>query len=624
MTTATEVVRDLRKGGTQYRHADVLSIDEPSRTLELAFSSEAAEVQTWSGVEILGHRPGEVCLHRLGDSAALLLDHNPRDQIGVVQSASIDRDQRGRAIVRFGRSPRAEEILRDVLDGIRKHVSVGYLVHQVEVIGQRDAGPLYRATDWEPIEISIVSIPADPSVGIGRALENPPQDTATVSQHTPGTPEDKTMTEPSTPAHADTTNAPQPTSNATDTPNSVDAERTRVRHIADLGKTYGHLELAHDYITQGQSPEAFQRALLTKLTDKAPMPQSEPHTQTGIGLSTQEIRHYSIVRAVRALLPNASQTDRNAAAFEIACSAAAEKTYGKQARGLLIPSDVLNRAFSTTTPTDGPGSNIIATELHASSFIEILRNKTWVMQRATVMGGLVGNVDIPRQKGTTQAYWVGEGESPEKSKPALDQIHFTPKSLAAYTDITRRLLLQSTPDAEQIVRSDLLNVMALEVDRAAIYGSGSDMQPTGVKHHSGINAVSFAQKGQPTFAELVQMETQIALNNADVNAMSYAFNAGIRGYAKTALKFPQTAASGTIWESGNTVNGYPASVSNQIKAGDVFFGNWTDLIIAMWGGLDITVDPYSLSTSGGTRIVVFQDVDFNIRRTESFCYGAAA
>ncbi|UIT42761.1 HK97 family phage prohead protease [Xylella fastidiosa] len=167
MTTATEVVRDLRKGGTQYRHADVLSIDEPSRTLELAFSSEAAEVQTWSGVEILGHRPGEVRLHRLGDSAALLLDHNPRDQIGVVQSASIDRDQRGRAIVRFGRSPRAEEILRDVLDGIRKHVSVGYLVHQVEVIGQRDAGPLYRATDWEPIEISIVSIPADPPSASG-------------------------------------------------------------------------------------------------------------------------------------------------------------------------------------------------------------------------------------------------------------------------------------------------------------------------------------------------------------------------------------------------------------------------------------------------------------------------
>ncbi|WP_196489615.1 HK97 family phage prohead protease, partial [Xylella fastidiosa] len=200
---------------------------------------------------ILGHRPGEVRLHRLDNGAALLLDHNPRDQIGVVESASIDSDQRGRAIVRFGRSPRAEEILRDVLDGIRKHVSVGYLVHQVEVIGQRDTGPLYRATDWEPIEISIVSIPADPSVGIGRALENPPQDTPAAAPHTPCTPEDQPMTEPSPPTHADTTSTPPPTSNDTGTLNGVDAERTRVRHIADLGKTYGHLELAHDYITQG-------------------------------------------------------------------------------------------------------------------------------------------------------------------------------------------------------------------------------------------------------------------------------------------------------------------------------------------------------------------------------------
>nr|WP_326490831.1 phage major capsid protein [Xylella fastidiosa] len=96
-----------------------------------------------------------------------------------------------------------------------------------------------------------------------------------------------------------------------------------------------------------------------------------------------------------------------------------------------------------------------------------------------------------------------------KSKPALDQIHFTPKSLAAYTDITRRLLLQSTPDAEQIVRSDLLNVMALEVDRAAIYGSGSDMQPTGVKHHSGINAVSFAQKGNPHLLNLSRWKRKL-------------------------------------------------------------------------------------------------------------------
>jgi hypothetical protein len=104
--------------------------------------------------------------------------------------------------------------------------------------------------------------------------------------------------------------------------------------------------------------------------------------------------------------------------------------------------------------------------------------------------------------------------------------------------------------------------------------------------------------------------------------MSYAFNAGIRGYLKTALKFPTSASDATIWEPGNTVNGYDANVSNQVAVGDVLFGNWADLIIAMWGGLELTVDPYALSTSGGLRLVALQDVDINIRHVESFCYGS--
>ncbi|MDT9105874.1 phage major capsid protein, partial [Escherichia coli] len=134
-------------------------------------------------------------------------------------------------------------------------------------------------------------------------------------------------------------------------------------------------------------------------------------------------------------------------------SRAAEKAAGKPSQGIMIPPDVLNRAFSTTTPAGGPGSNVVAQELMAGSFIELLRKKAWLLKRATTMGGLVGNVDIPRQKGATQAYWVGEGGSPTPGEPALDQVHFTPKTLGAYTDITRRLMLQSTPDAELIVRN---------------------------------------------------------------------------------------------------------------------------------------------------------------------------
>jgi hypothetical protein len=120
------------------------------------------------------------------------------------------------------------------------------------------------------------------------------------------------------------------------------------------------------------------------------------------------------------------------------------------------------------------------------------------------------------------------------------------------------------------------------------------------------------------------METDIAAANADVDGMAYVINARARGAAKTTLKFPGVNGSATIWEQGNTINGYAVETTNQIENGDVWFGNWADYIVAMWGGLDMMVDPYSLSTSGGTRIVVFQDVDLNIRRIGSFTYANKA
>jgi HK97 family phage major capsid protein len=244
------------------------------------------------------------------------------------------------------------------------------------------------------------------------------------------------------------------------------------------------------------------------------------------------------------------------------------------------------------------------------------------MKRARTLAGLVGNVDIPRQNAATQAYWVGEAGSPTGNQPGIDQIAFSPKTVGATTDITRRLMMQATPDAEIIVRDDILKVMALEIDRVAIYGSGSSNQPMGLKNITGISSVSFGTPGQPSFAELVQMETDVALADADVDGMSYSFNAGIRGHLKTTLKFPGVNGSQTIWEQGNTVNGYGTNTSNQIASGEVYFGNWMDLVIAMWGGLELTVDPYSLSTSGGLRLVALQDIDINIRHKESFTYGA--
>lgn len=659
---------DFNKGSL-VRTMEVRSTDTANRTVELAFSSEI-EVERWYGIEILDHSPESVRLDRLRDGGALLVDHDWTDQVGVVESVSIDADRRGRAVVRFGRSARADEIFNDIVDGIRKHVSVGYRVLAAKLEETRDEWQdVYRITEWEPYEISIVSVPADNSVGVGRSFDKPQEEQRASKPDTAGTvevpaptnivSEDKrnmnekilrdekgNLVRAMVDESGDITKVLELIERAGDDSRSAEqrgreAEQARVRSITEMGEKYNARDLALTAIKDGVTAEEFQRSLLDHLNN----PQREPANPAGgngnrsaggsrplsemptanLGMSDSEVRRYSIFRAIRALQPNASQADREAAAFELECSEAAQRQLGRTAQGILVPNDVLTRAFNAGGAANTPagattGQNLVETEFMAGSFIDMLRNRTTIMRLANIMGGLVGNVDIPKQTGGATAYWIGEGEDAPETTPTIGQLGLSPKTVAAYTDITRRLLMQSTPDAEGIVRRDLAAAIALAIDYAAYYGTGENNQPLGLANYTGINAVPFSGV-QPTYSELVQMESEIAADNADVNSMAYVLNAVGRGAAKTTPKFGSGTDAGVIWEPGGTLNGYRAEVTNQIKTGDVFFGNFADFLIGMWGGMDLTVDPYSLSKSGGLRIVVFQDVDFAVRRVESFALG---
>ncbi|MGN5187199.1 phage major capsid protein [Aeromonas veronii] len=658
---------DFNAKGSMHRDMEVDSFDVEKRTVSLAFSSELP-VERWFGFEVLDHSPSSIRLDRLRDGAPLLLNHDWDDQIGVIESVTIGDDRRGRAIVRFSRNKDADDIFQDVMDGIRRHVSVGYRIMAAKLEEIEGGDDTYRIIDWEPYEISIVSVPADPSVGVGRSLEIPQEDgkrpkgdAGTIERGTTAknstTEEVRTMNEKILrdgkgnlvramvdaegkilevlevleEAGADVRNAQT---------GAAKAERERTASILQMGTQYDCRELAEKAVAAGDTVDAFRAAVLDHINTrgaKKPAGQpAQPSQRSGtplsemqsadIGLTDQEVRNYSIFRAVRALQPNATRADREAAAFELECSETAQRQLGKTAQGILIPQDVLNsRAFNAGGAANTPngaqsGQNLVDTTFMGGSFIDMLRNRTTIMRLATTMGGLVGNVDIPRQTGGATAYWLGEGEDAQEGTPTIGQLEMSPKTLGAYTDITRRLLMQSSMDAEGIVRRDLVNAMSQAIDFAGYYGSGAGNQPRGMKNYTGINAVDFAA-ALPTFEELVAMESAIAADNADIGQMGYIGNAAFRGHCKTKPKFG-TGTESTIWEPGNTINGYNTEISNQIAAGDVFFGNFADMLIGMWGGLDLTVDPYSLSKSGGLRIVVFQDVDFVLRRVESFCWGS--
>ncbi len=663
MTTKTaqqresELLAKINGGDAPQRSMEVVGVNVEDRTVELAFSSEA-EVPRWFGIEILSHDEGACDLSRLNDGAAVLDNHERMFQRGVVERAWIDpSDRRGRALVRFGKSPSAEELFQDIADKIKRHVSVGYRVLAIRLTEEREGVDVYTVTAWQPYEISIVSVPADTSVGIARSAEIPAMDRSAPESETPTVP----PTRVASIKEGNTSNMKEKTlrdasgnlvramvdddgkivsvieviEKAGDGERSHvqrghDAERARVRALTDAAGAVQNVEgvdeLLRTALSEGQDVATFQRSLLEKLNERASKPLNEQARGADIGLSESEASRFSILNVVRSLMEPNSRSAREAAAFEFEASRAAAEKSGKSVDKFMIPTDVLRqsvRALNTgtggTAANGATGGNLVATDLMSGSFIEVLRNRTTIMKNGRVLAGLVGNIDIPKQLAAAQGFWLGEDEDTTETGIELGQIPLSPKTVGAYTEYTRRMAMQSSLDAEALLRVDLASALALTIDKAGYYGTGSDHQPKGIALYTGINGVNFAAV-QPTFAELVAMETAVATDNADVNGMRYVGNAGFRGHCKTTTKFG-AGTDATLWESGGTVNGYGADITNQVNAGDVFFGNYSDLLIAMWGGLELQVDPYSGSKKGRVRIVVFQDVDFALRRVESFCLG---
>ena len=587
--------------------------DLEKRTIELAFSSEV-EYERWTGMaEVLSHAPGAVDLTRLNNGAPLLFNHDMDEVIGVVENARIDADGVGRAVVRFSRSDDGEEVWQDVQDGILRSVSVGYQVNEIVLTGEHDGIEVYTAQKWCPYEISIVSIPADITVGIGRSMEEENKVEETPAEIlAPVIETCEPITQTKITIMSETQN------------DGLASEKSRVETILNAGERYNETAMASEFVRSGKSADAFKTALLEKVQARQSSVQT---SNASIGLSSKESQDFSMVKLFRALSEPQNNKAREEAAFELeACAAAADRA-GRSLKGTLIPYDVLSvRNTNTisdviaTTGYTGTGKNTVQTNLLAGSFIEALRNRTVLMSKATVLAGLVGNVDIPKATSKTSASWIGEDSSAVQSDIDFGLVSLRPKTLAARSEITRRLLNQSALGIEALVRDDLAKSLALALDYAGFYGDGSSNSPIGINATSGVGFKGFAA-AQPTFAELVDMETAIALENADVASMAYIAGAAFRGHAKSTKRFPTSGADATIWEAGNMINGYEAITTNQVATGDVFFGNFADLIVGMFGGLEVIVDPYTNSASGRIRLVSMLDADFGVRRAKSFVVG---
>jgi HK97 family phage major capsid protein len=637
--------------------------------VDMAFASEQP-YERWWGVEVLQMKGARLDRLNTGDGGPLLFNHDWNDLRGRHLPGTVRADKDGvlRGQVEI---PAATQATRDAAALVESRTltkaSVGYQIHGVveqttsrsgerierEIDGRtferllrdhrlvrdgrevggdlaafrrdldaaagpmeraEDAPPVYLVIDWEPLENSLVTVPADNTVGVGRALER----AAEVSQPAaPAASERKTMTvETNAAAGANAESLPAQVRQG---PSAMDIEKARVRSIENLCKANKIDDNIRDHwVGTGLPVEAITEDLLKIIEERG---KRNPQESSRLGLSAKEAQRFSLFRAIQAT----DRKDWTQAGFELECTREIAKRLGRnnvEPNRFFVPMEVQERKVpmagrrDLTVGTTTAGGFLVETQ--NQSFIEVLRNRTVATRMgARVLSGLDGNVTVPRQTGAATAVWMAnEASTLTESQQTFAQLALSPKTVGAYTEVSRQLMLQSSPAAEGIVTSDLAAVCAIAYDLAVLSGSGASGQPTGITNTAGIGSVSGTSIA---YAGILEFQTDVAGANVMPAAGGYVTTPTVAALLMGRVKFSSTASplwEGNVWDG--TMSGFPAMTSLQMAAGTMLFGDWSQVLIGEWGTLEIEVNPYANFQSAITGIRAIVSMDCGLRYAGAF------
>jgi HK97 family phage major capsid protein len=398
----------------------------------------------------------------------------------------------------------------------------------------------------------------------------------------------------------------------------IDVATAKVTELVTIGRQYakhGGEELATRAIQEGKDSRWLQNEIMGRMASGPSLAAPD------IGLTDKETRQYSVTRAMGAMVA-ASKGERDAwkgAEFERECHDAVVKRNGdSQNGGIYVPFEVQKRDMSTAA---NGGGYLVATNNDASNFIDLLRNRSAIGQMgATFLPGLTGNVTIPKQTGSATGYWLtSETTEITESNQTIGQLALSPKTVGAYTEFSRQLMMQSAPAIDMLIMDDLAKVIALALDLAALTGNGSGA-PVGIANTSGIGSVTGTSID---YAKALEFQTDVATANALTTGCGYLTTPAKAAILAQRQKFSSTDTplwTGNILE-GN-VCGFNARTTTQISDG-MFFGDFAQLIIASWGVLELAVDPTANFKAGIVGIRAFQSADVGVRQAGAFSYASA-
>jgi HK97 family phage major capsid protein len=579
--------------------------NETERTVELSFSSETPIPTVVSGqrvMEILGHNPDEVDLSVLNSVGPVLWMHDAKQMLGAVTRAWVSEDRKGRAVVKFSSDELGQRKAADVKDGILRAVSVGAEVLEYRQVGMDGDIPILRATKWKPREISLLPMPADASVGVGREYKTPVKEDRKMSAET-STPPDVVAIERAA------------ESKALARLQSIESAATVLTERGFAPSA----ELRQKALSEGWNGDR----LYAETIKAAATVKRGADTQVLDTMRQAEKREFLVARAINSYL-----TKRTVDGFEGEVIAEITRTTGQRMpeTGILIPWGALSTRSLLAGSFAAGGSTV---PVQMGAMINKL-DPMPVVERAgaTVFRGVSGPIVFPRQTTAATAQWVAEAVEVQKSTPGTDDVTLTPHGIAAYLEASRQLALSSSIDVEAWMRNEITKRIGLGIDKGALTGAGTAGVPRGAfalnTSTSGINTVSFG--GAPTWAKITEFEGAVESDDALMGNIAWITSAPVKAKWKATSK---DTGSGQYLADGNNANGYPIFVTSQLAstsyANRVLFGDFSQLYVAMFGALELLIDSSAaLQRKGLIGITGLAMADIGFAHPESFAVSTDA
>jgi len=606
------ILDELKKQGGKMDRAAVLTPvitnetradgEAPEYRFELSFSSEEP-YERWFGMEILGHKKGEVRLDWLkGGSAPLLNQHDADQLIGVIESVNLESG-RATAVVRFGKGALAQEIRQDVIDRIRSNVSVGYRVHEMKLIKKEDGKPdTYRVTDWEPIEISLVSMPADRTVGVGRGdseptptlilTENEKMKTLKERAVAMGLHEDASEEAVRSAELAAATAAGERKAEA-----GFKAEQTRQSEIRAMGKAHGMIEEAEAAITASRSAKDFTTEVLAKYSVAAPQrARGSDEKKLLEGFSLRKFLLGAVdgarLSGAEAEVQQEGQREANARGMDVGGGYIPAMAIGEIARRAAM----LTRAGQNAT-TNADGKFIVATE--NMGLISALNPRLWMAQLGvTQLSGLVNNLTLPAVD--------DEGEAVDRTEVELDtavdvvfaQRTLSPTRIPAACVFSSQLLRQSSPQIDSVLSNIVLSRIARRWNAKGIEFLLALVGTNEVTTNGAVLSRSIMR----------QFLTKIQKENADESMGSFLINPDVEGIlAETKVDAGSGLFIHTEKENGEgrilnrrslTTSLVPADLGDDEDLSAIIHGSFPRLWMGDWGGVDLIRDNVTKAATG--------------------------